>query len=213
MDGLASFTGSLRSYGRGCRGSGGAGVVCPRWTGGFAGEEHGRRRRSEARGEMNMQERAKWREEELLKVLDQKRRVGEAHTSASHDGGEVAAGQSLGRGGAAWRAREKARGEELGRRPAWGRRVGAARAGAGTGRVAAAVSGGSLRRQGGGSVGRWSGEACSGNASRKGLRRWASSGATRGGQERQRGLGRPAAARLRSRGGAEEEERGGGARG
>jgi hypothetical protein len=42
---------------------------------GFAGEEHGRRRRSAARGEMRMQERAKWREGELLKVLDQKRKV------------------------------------------------------------------------------------------------------------------------------------------
>jgi hypothetical protein len=41
----------------------------------FAGEEHGRRRYSEARGEMRMQETAKWREGELLKVLDQKRRV------------------------------------------------------------------------------------------------------------------------------------------
>jgi hypothetical protein len=50
-----------------------------------------------------------------------------ACTGASHDGGEVAAGQCSGRGEAAWRAREKARGEELGRRPAWGRRVGAAR--------------------------------------------------------------------------------------
>jgi hypothetical protein len=37
---------------------------------GFAGEEHGRRWPSEARGEMRMQERAKWREGELLKVLD-----------------------------------------------------------------------------------------------------------------------------------------------
>jgi hypothetical protein len=44
---------------------------------GFAGEEHGRRWRSAARGEMRMQERAKWREGELLKVLDQKRRVRE----------------------------------------------------------------------------------------------------------------------------------------
>jgi hypothetical protein len=34
----------------------------------------------------------------------------------SHDGGEVAAGQSSGRGGATWSAREKPRGEELGRR-------------------------------------------------------------------------------------------------
>jgi hypothetical protein len=39
----------------------------------------------------------------------------------------VALGQSSGRGGAAWRVREKARGEGLGRRPALGRRVGAAR--------------------------------------------------------------------------------------
>jgi hypothetical protein len=42
---------------------------------GFAGEEHGRQRRSEARGEMRMQETTKWREGALLKVLDQKRRV------------------------------------------------------------------------------------------------------------------------------------------
>jgi hypothetical protein len=42
---------------------------------GFAGEKHGRRRCSEARGEMRKQERAKWREGELLKVLNQKRRV------------------------------------------------------------------------------------------------------------------------------------------
>jgi hypothetical protein len=34
----------------------------------------------------------------------------------SHDGGEVAAGQSSGRGGVTWSAREKARGEELGQR-------------------------------------------------------------------------------------------------
>jgi hypothetical protein len=46
---------------------------------------------------------------------------------ASHDGGEVAAGRCSGRGGAAWRARKKARGEWLGQRPAWGRRVGATR--------------------------------------------------------------------------------------
>jgi hypothetical protein len=55
---------------------------------------------------------------ELLKVLDQLRRVGEARTSASHDGGEVAAAQSSGRGGVTWSAREKDRGRELGRRPA-----------------------------------------------------------------------------------------------
>jgi hypothetical protein len=36
----------------------------------FAGEEHGRRWCSGARGEMRMQERAKWREGKLLKVLD-----------------------------------------------------------------------------------------------------------------------------------------------
>jgi hypothetical protein len=46
---------------------------------------------------------------------------------ASHDGAEVAAGRCSGRGGAARRARKKARGEGLGQRPAWGRRVGAAR--------------------------------------------------------------------------------------
>jgi hypothetical protein len=37
----------------------------------------------EARGEMRMLGRAKWREGKLLKVLDQKRRVGEARTAAS----------------------------------------------------------------------------------------------------------------------------------
>jgi hypothetical protein len=37
---------------------------------------------------------------ELLKVLDQQRRVGEARTGASHDGGEVAAGRCSSRGGA-----------------------------------------------------------------------------------------------------------------
>jgi hypothetical protein len=41
-----------------------------------------------------------------------------ACTDASHDGGEVAAGRYLGRGGAVWRARKKARGERLGPRPA-----------------------------------------------------------------------------------------------
>jgi hypothetical protein len=56
----------------------------------------------------------------------------------------VAAGQSSGRGGAMWRAREKARGEQLGRWPAWGRRVGATRAGGGASRAAAAVSGSDL---------------------------------------------------------------------
>jgi hypothetical protein len=160
-----------------------------------------------------MQERAKWREGELLKVLDQKRRVGEARTGASHNGGEVAAGQSSGRGGAAWCAREKARGEELGRRPAWRHCVGAARAGDGAGRATVAVSGG-LRQQGGGLVGRRSGVARSGKASRKGLRRWASSGATHGGRERKGASGdaarQPAAALLRGRGGAEQEEKGGG---
>jgi hypothetical protein len=102
-------------------------------------------------------ERVKWREGKLLNVLDQQRRVGEARTGASHDGGEVAVGQSSDRGGATWSAWEKARGEELGRRPAWGRRVGAARAGGGAGRAAAAVSGGGLRRQAaaGGSAAAW----------------------------------------------------------
>jgi hypothetical protein len=111
-----------------------------------AREELERRRRSEARGEMRVQERVKWRERGLLKVLDQQRRVGEARTGASHDDGKVAAGQSSCRGGATWSAREKAKGEKLGRRLAWGRRVGGARQGGGVGRVAATVSGGGLRR-------------------------------------------------------------------
>jgi hypothetical protein len=103
---------------------------------------------------MRVEERAKWREGKLLSILDQQRRVGEARTGASHDGCEVAAGQSSGRGGATWSAQEKARGEKLGRRPAWGRRVGADRVGGGASRAAATVSGGGLRRQRGSSVGR-----------------------------------------------------------
>jgi hypothetical protein len=108
---------------------------------------------SGARGEMQMQESVKWREEKLLNILDQQRRVGEARMGASHDGGEVAAGQSSGRGRATWSAREKTRGEELVRRPAWRRRVGATRAGDGADRAAAAVSGGGLRWQRGSSAG------------------------------------------------------------
>jgi hypothetical protein len=46
-----------------------------------AGEELERRRRSEARGEMRVQERANWREGEPLKVLNQQRRIGEARTA------------------------------------------------------------------------------------------------------------------------------------
>jgi hypothetical protein len=47
-----------------------------------------------ARCGMRVQERAKLREGKLLNVLDQQRRVGEARTGASHDGGEVAAGRA-----------------------------------------------------------------------------------------------------------------------
>jgi hypothetical protein len=83
----------------------------------------------------------------LLSILDQQRRVGEARTGASRDGGEVAAVQSSGRAGTTWSAWKKARGEKLGRRAAWGRRVGAARAGGGASRAAAAVSGCGLRWQ------------------------------------------------------------------
>jgi hypothetical protein len=119
MEGLVSFTGSRRNCGRGCRGSGEAMVVCPRWTRRSPEKSTSGDGGSGARGEMRMQESAKWREEKLLNILDQQRRVGEARTGASHDGGEVAAGQSSGRGGATWSAREKARGRELGRRPAW----------------------------------------------------------------------------------------------
>jgi hypothetical protein len=91
---------------------------------------------------------------------------------ASHNGGEVAAGQSSGRGGATWSAREKARGEELGRRPVWGWRVGAARAGGDTGRAAVVMSGGGLRRQRrGSSGGRQSSVSRSGKAS-EGALRW-----------------------------------------
>jgi hypothetical protein len=65
---------------------------------------------------------------------------GEARTGARHDDGKVAAGQNSSRGGATWSAWEKARGKELERRPAWRRRVRAARAGGGAGRATAAVS-------------------------------------------------------------------------
>jgi hypothetical protein len=58
----------------------------------------------------------------------------------SHDDGEVAAGQSLGRGGATWSARAKAKGEELERRLAWRQRVGATRVENGASRAAATVS-------------------------------------------------------------------------
>jgi hypothetical protein len=66
--GLGEAMGGLSGIGRGWGG-------LPMVDRGFAGEEHGRRHLSAARGEMRMQERAKWREGELLKVLDQKRRV------------------------------------------------------------------------------------------------------------------------------------------
>jgi hypothetical protein len=68
------------------------------------------------------------------------RRVKEARMGTSYNGGKVAAGQSSGRGGATWGAWEKARMEELERRPAWRRRVGATRVENGTGRAAATVS-------------------------------------------------------------------------
>jgi hypothetical protein len=130
---MAKLEEGLSWIGRGCGG-------LPTVDREVAGEELERRRRSEARGEMRVQERANWREGKLLNVLDQQRMVGEARTGASHDGGEVAAGQSSGRGRGTWSAWEKARGEGLGWRPAWGRRVGAARAGGGASRAAAAAA-------------------------------------------------------------------------
>jgi hypothetical protein len=78
----------------------------------------------------------------------------------------VATGQSSGRGRATWSAREKARGEELGRRLAWRRRVGATRVEDGAGRAAATVSGGGLRRPAAAN-GSGSGVARSGEASGK----------------------------------------------
>jgi hypothetical protein len=136
---MAKLEEGLSWIGRGCGG-------LPTVNREVAGEELERRRRSEAQGEMRVQERAKWREGETVNVLDQQRRVGDARTGARHDGGEVAAGQSSGRGGATWSAQKKVRGEKLGRRPAWGWCVGAARAGGGAGRAAATVSGGGMRR-------------------------------------------------------------------
>jgi hypothetical protein len=114
---------------------------------GLAGEEFERRRRSEARGEIGLQKSMKRREGKPLNVLDQQRRMGEARTGASYDGGEVAAGQSSGGGGAMWSERKNARGEELGRRLAWRRRVGATRVGGGAGRAAVTVSSGGDDKQ------------------------------------------------------------------
>jgi hypothetical protein len=112
-----------------------------------AGEELERRRRIRS-SVWNVSARESEMEgEEATERLRPANKGGEARTGASHDGGEVTAGQSSGRGGATWSAWEKARGEELGRRPIWGRRVGAARAGGGTGRAVAGMSGGGLRQQ------------------------------------------------------------------
>jgi hypothetical protein len=55
---------------------------------------------------------------EATEGLGPEKKGGGGTHGASHDGGKVAAGQSSGRGGAAWCAREKARGAGLGRRPA-----------------------------------------------------------------------------------------------
>jgi hypothetical protein len=59
----------------------------------------------------------------------------------------VAAGQNLTRGGVAWHARRRARGEELERRLASRRRRGATRVENGTGGVAATVSSGGDSKQ------------------------------------------------------------------
>jgi hypothetical protein len=81
-------------------------------------------------------------------------------------------------GVARWR---KARGEELERQLAWKRRVGATGVENGASIAAVMVSGSSLQRErGGSSGGQQSDVDCSGKASREGLRRRASSGATRG---------------------------------
>jgi hypothetical protein len=45
-------------------------VVCPRWTGGSSEKNSNGDGGSEARGEMRVRERAKWRERELLNALD-----------------------------------------------------------------------------------------------------------------------------------------------
>jgi hypothetical protein len=96
-----------------------------------------------------------------------------------------------------------------------GRRVGVARAGSGTGRAAAMVSDGGLRRQRGSSGGRQSSVTCLGKARGKEAKRWASSRATRGAALEQEVTSddttrRPAAALLRGIGEAKEEEGGGG---
>jgi hypothetical protein len=100
-------------------------VICPWWTRGSSEKNSSGDGGFGARGEMRARERAKWRERKPLNVLDQQSRMGKARTGASYDGGEVAAGQSSGGGGATWSARKKARGRELGRRPTWRQRVGA----------------------------------------------------------------------------------------
>jgi hypothetical protein len=122
-------------------------------------------------------------------------------THSSLDGGEVAAGQSSGRGGATWSAREKARGEELGRRPAWGDAWELPEQ---------EVASAELRRRPATASSCWwlgqrrSGVARLGKASRKGLRRWRAQGQR---VEARRGRGssggaarRPAVALLCGRG-------------
>jgi hypothetical protein len=56
--------------------------------------------------------------EGTTKGLGPKKKGGRGTHGTSHDGGVVAAGQSSGRDRATWSAREKARGEGLGRRTA-----------------------------------------------------------------------------------------------
>jgi hypothetical protein len=118
---------------------------------GFAGEDTGGDDGSGARDEMRLQERAKWWEGKLLKVLDQKKKGGGGTHGASHDGGKVAAGQSSGRARA-----EAGRRGVSGRRPeeksyggCWpeGDAWELPEVGGGAGRAVAAVSDDGLRRQ------------------------------------------------------------------
>jgi hypothetical protein len=198
-------------------------VVWPRWTGGSSEKYSSGDGGSGARGEMRVRERAKWREWEIMNALDQQIRVREARTALATTAAVWWPGRARQRWGDVERAEAGRRGarqrrgdEELGRRVAWRRHVGATRVENGVGRAAAAVSGGGLRRPAA-AGGSGSGVARSGEASRGALRRWASSRATRGGQERQGeasgGVARwPAAVLLHGRGGR-GRRRGGGARG
>jgi hypothetical protein len=134
---------------------------------------------------------------------------GESTHGARHDGGKVAVGQSSSISEAMWSARKRTRGEELERRPAWRRCVDATRVNNSASGAAAVVSYGGDGKQ------LLAARAAAWHAWERPawgeLRRWVSSGATRGAaleQEKTSGgaARRPVAALLRGRGGGAKEE-------